>query len=1071
MQAKIIETNSHYFSLKAAAEEIGRGSLSCEEEYLVFCEDKLTAALEREILKNTESGCAFNVEVTDFSRFAAKRFPSPKNLSKGGAVIVIGNILRGEKNLKVLSASGRKKNMAGLLYEQISQFASAKVGFEELERFSEIGGLVGAKAEDVAAVYKEYCAFKGQGYTDEADLLTALPEKIKGEDFKNFHIYFVGYTSFTRQMASLIKALAAACKECVGVFAVGEGGGYDSAARDYFEKILKELSNERDGGYQVKKAHYPLLAESALLSQYLYSPRLYSANRNCVTDRVTLYCASDVTDEARFVAKTITAGIMEGLRYSDFAVVLAEEKCISAFKRIMADYSIPCFFDTERKLTSSPLFKLVRAQAEVSLRNYGAEEVVEFVKNPLFEPDFLKSDAFEDFVAKYGIRRKGFFRPFEGERAEEVRKEFIDKYKPLPLTGTAGEYAKAVGEQLEILGAKDKLSALLEGLKADKKQENADFLSQDYDAMFELLDRIREFAADDKLKLQEFIDILSCAADSSVIRIIPSYSDAVYIGSPEKSKALMPKRLFVAGLDSEKPLQSPDCALFTDSDIACMAEAGVKIEPTIRVVNERKIRELVSAASSFSERVYYSYSVLSCDGKRQKRSEIFSYITKLFKGSNGKPLSFITLSKANAGALGEGFMYADYMFGEGGLKKFALEAGDFSFGSAVDPSALSAHYKIASLMGYGEQLQDILRAVNGDTEKRVDGSLLTRGRNISASSLEEYFECPYRYFLKRGLKIDEKQVYKVENRDAGNFLHRAIEKFTESALMGEGGADLLNEAVRAAEETAAEKEYEYMFKDPANIALLSRLKKECVKNCLIISDQIKNSNFKVLGSEISFGNLGRYPAVKIDSEAGEFYLSGKVDRADESDEYIRVIDYKSGSVDESEKALFCGRKLQLYLYADAVGKARGKKAAGVYYYPVSDDFSTENKNLLKGRTVSEESAVFSQDTTLCQDKTSSDQLDFKVSFKEGRAVFPSISAFISDEDMQNYILYAKKVSAKALKEISQGQIEISPYSGACDYCPMSAVCKREENLIERKAGTVKSSTVREAAKEETEKEK
>ena len=62
--------------------------------------------------------------------------------------------------------------------------------------------------------------------------------------------------------------------------------------------------------------------------------------------------------------------------------------------------------------------------------------------------------------------------------------------------------------------------------------------------------------------------------------------------------------------------------------------------------------------------------------------------------------------------------------------------------------------------------------------------------------------------------------------------------------------------------------------------------------------QIKNSDFQVEKTEAPV--------------SGEFF-HGKVDRVDGTDKYVRVIDYKTGAIDDSPTSYYTGQKIQLEL--------------------------------------------------------------------------------------------------------------------------------------------------------------
>ena len=164
-------------------------------------------------------------------------------------------------------------------------------------------------------------------------------------------------------------------------------------------------------------------------------------------------------------------------------------------------------------------------------------------------------------------------------------------------------------------------------------------------------------------------------------------------------------------------------------------------------------------------------------------------------------------------------------------------------------------------------------------------------------------------------------------------------------------------------------------------------------------------------------------------------------------------------MDATDKALFTGNKLQLYLYASAI---EDKQPAGLYYLPISDDFSlsgAEKSSLAVGKTLNDIDVLKAQDNTVLQD-TVGEFTGIKVENGEIKKA--------TDKDTLNaFIEYAKKISEKAVKQIDDGVIVASPYKNACTYCAFKGMCN-QVNVEEREVGAVSEQTVFTAVKGEEE---
>jgi ATP-dependent helicase/nuclease subunit B len=163
-------------------------------------------------------------------------------------------------------------------------------------------------------------------------------------------------------------------------------------------------------------------------------------------------------------------------------------------------------------------------------------------------------------------------------------------------------------------------------------------------------------------------------------------------------------------------------------------------------------------------------------------------------------------------------------------------------------------------------------------------------RILSITALRDYLSCPYRFYLRHGLKMNQRDGDRGEwsKRDFGNVLHDIMETWGNDATVRDiCDADPLTECWHELLEKSMLKQYG----QKPNLAL--KLQAAALRQRLawLAEAQARHraSGWQVFACEKPFT-----------IEMGEFTLSGKVDRIDhhpEQDAYM-LWDYKTGNVDK-----------------------------------------------------------------------------------------------------------------------------------------------------------------------------
>ncbi|MBN1954270.1 MAG: PD-(D/E)XK nuclease family protein [Anaerolineae bacterium] len=212
------------------------------------------------------------------------------------------------------------------------------------------------------------------------------------------------------------------------------------------------------------------------------------------------------------------------------------------------------------------------------------------------------------------------------------------------------------------------------------------------------------------------------------------------------------------------------------------------------------------------------------------------------------------------------------------------------------------------------------------------------GRMWSASRLEAYRACPFRFFVAHVLRLEprEEPGEGLDARQMGTIYHRILETvYQDPAVADPTDLEQLLAALPAvAGRVLDEAPRREGFRETAwwvqtRLEIVDNVRRSLAALAELPGDYIP------YGHEMAFGLAGR-PALVVRAGADSFCLRGYIDRVDRSPAgKVRVVDYKTGSPSAYTKAAVArGENLQLPLYAlaarDALGL--GEPVEGFYWH-------------------------------------------------------------------------------------------------------------------------------------------
>lgn len=977
---------------------------------VIFCEDRLTLAAERTVCAAV--GGTFDVSVYTFARFLTASCGKRSNvLSSQGSAMVIRTLIEDNKDKLKLFGKFSAAASAGAVYDTLALLYSSKISAEDTARAAATG-LLESKLHDIALIYSAYEKYlQESGKLDRNAYLGELPAVIeKSEEIARSKVIFLGFQSFTRSSLDCVRAAFRAANSVTGLFIGGSEDIYVNEGAASFEGAAEEF-----GGAVTERVKSTLIPQAETLRRNLFSPESFYSAVPEACGNVRILEAPDEDAELEFIAATIKKHVIEGKeRYAKISVMLPDVAAAErGIARVFSQYRIPYYADRRRKLSEHPVCAFITGYLTCVVTGCAFKDSDGVVASPFFPASRADKDIYRNYSLRLALFRGGIRREpkkeildsmnFDYEAVQRVREIFLKGFSMLPARGTAGDYCAGVKKVLEAFKVKEKLEELAEKFK-DSYPTAAQFSGRVYEAVLSVLAEAEDIAGSGKLPIKEFINILKSGFGALEISLIPPKADAVFVGDLATTANTGSNVIFAARLTGDVPSSGADTALLSDREITALENARLDISPKIMQVNMRRREQSALNICAFKKQLYLSYPV-RMGGEESGVSEIISYAQAVFATPEKGRLKPVNT------ALLENEMCAYYCSERlPALKRLTSRT-----------AAASAAYSVLKDRGYKKQADAVISppAEQGITDGR---KLFVTYDSISPTTLETYFNCPYRNFMQQGLKLQEREEGVMRPLDTGNFIHTVLQKLAPELNLITDENLVKGRARQIAEELLNTPAYGALTDSKSGEYTAEELIKEACAVSAGMYEQLHNSCFDIEQTEIRC-------EIKLDNSVK---VTGRIDRIDGCGDMVRIIDYKTGTVDCSATKYYMGLKLQLPLYLSAASE--GRRAVGAYYFPASVDYKSKADGVfrLQGFMDGSDDVVSASDTTLGPKKKSA-YFDAYLSGKK-------IDSAMSSEDFADFLKYSHLVARKGTREMLEGNITPSPAPEACSFCKFGGSC-------------------------------
>ena len=878
-----------------------KNNLHSEVKQYIIIPEQFSYSEEKKLMAELQENSIINAEVITFKRMAERvqtevAGRTKSLLSKSGKAMIMYSIL--DKQKDKLQYIKNSSNNIDLGIQTIKDFKKNVIKYQDIEGLIESVDkpLLKAKLQDVNIIYSEYEKCIQEKFLDEEDKISKLATSLESSTmFDNSDIYIDEFSGFTKQEYQVIAKLLKKARKVRLAICLDELNEKNKTDIFYFNKSAVEelIDIATECGVEVEKPiylnkQYKLKnPEIKHLEQNLYAPT-YAKYAEEVKNIKTILTLNPY-EEIEYVAQNIIKLVRdEGYKYSDIAIIARNiDEVQSKVKAILGNNGIPVFIDNKEDLARSQFIKYILALLEILAKNWSQEAVISYIKSGFLKIDEDDIYKLENYVIKWGIQGSKWYKEdweYEEENFNELREKIVlpilDLKAKLEGQKTATNISKAI---YSFLDKNDIYTQIEEKIKKYEESGNI-LLSKNCKAslenLIEVLDEIIYIFEDQKMSFEKYREILKIGLSYKELGNIPEVIDQVILGDIERSRSHEIKIAFILGVnDGNFPSINKIEGFLNDDDRETLKSLGKEIAKGSLELTYEDQFNIYKALTTAKEKLYLMYTSTDKDGATLRQSILITKIKRIFP--NLKEESTILNSEPEITSKQATF------------QELLFELQKLKNGEQID----DIWYEVYNWYKTDPKWSNILEKAMIElkylkTPEKISKENIEKlyGKTLktSISKLETYRRCPFQYHLKYGLKLQEKEEFKVRAIDTGSFMHEVIEEFFRRAedvkkITEEEISKLVDEIIL--DKLSLRKNYLFTS-NKKFIALTNRLKRIINKSLGYIVYQIQNSDFTVLANEVEFSKT-----------INNVEITGKIDRVDISNDgdFLRVIDYKSSS--------------------------------------------------------------------------------------------------------------------------------------------------------------------------------
>ncbi len=999
-------------------------------------------------------------EVLSFPRLLRRvseqtQFMPPECLDNGGRLTAMAAAARQlSSQLKSYAAVETRPEFLTDLLDAVDEFKRCCISPADLKNASEqTSGSLAQKLEELALIQECYDSLCAQSQADPRDQMNWLLEQLECCDFaENHNFYIDGFPDLTRQHMAIVRHLIQA-SPMVTVCLTADCIDSKHPAFEKAGQTAKELAlicRELEVPVEIipvkqRRDHLRYVRDR------LFQGELQSRDEL----KACLFpgrCDS-VFDECQIAAEKVMALVRSGCRYREIGIVTADPGYEGVLSLIFHRCGLPVYLSGTDDILEKTAIATVLAALDAAMEGLEQREVLRYLKSLLSPVDPETCDRLENYAVLWGIRGEKWNRPFTlhpaglGGQWDEASEAALAKLNeareagiaPLARLRSGLRGARDLSGQIEALLAfleETDLCGALERLAARADAAGDNRAAQEYQQLWEILigalEQLDSVLGQTHWDPEAFSRLLRLLLSQYDVGTIPTVLDAVTVGGVSAMRCQQVKHLLVLGAsEGNLPAYGGSSGILSDAERTELRRLGVPLTGGAMEGVAAEFAEIYGCFCAATETI-----TITCGAGQS------AFLYRRLCTMVGLP-DGVSLNPGPGPGMTDRWEAGAYL-----ARWREYEAARKLY---VHPGYEDARNRAEHTLG----------TVSPEGIRGLYGQKLT----LSASQIDRQAECRLSYFLRYGLRAQERKEAAVDPAEFGTFVHYVLEH-TAKEIMDLGGFHTVSEdqtldiAHKYAEEYAAER-----FKDLDSERVTYLFRRNGLELDMVVRElwsELSKSAFEPVAFELNFGPDGDLPAVPISGKRMEARLRGFVDRVDAwkqgSQSFVRVVDYKTGKKDFDYCDVFNGVGLQMLLYLFALEQGGADflggrpVSAGVQYFPARFPYLSED-----GRLTDEEArsahlknakrrGLILKDEDVVRAMEPGEEIT-RLSCKRNKN--DELVGDVADrEQLKQLRRYIFRYLGNLVDEIAAGRVDPNPYTrgsshSACAFCPYGSVCAGE----------------------------